>query len=255
MIRLLSQSLAIFASNLPALLGIALLIYLPVNVGLNLLVDESSADEFDVAAFQAYGLSEVLFGSLAAGFATVVAARSRMAEPVRFLPALGQAMRHWPAMVGATILFNIGVTLGLVALVIPGVYLALRWALIYPSIVLDDAGVNHSFSRSTWLSQGYRWQILGFAVLGLLAVSALTMLLYLSFEWLPAEMYFPAVIAIDTLVSWLSLIWPILLTLYFLEARAAVEDQDLPEEPYREPNEGDREVVADADNPFRSPQY
>lgn len=178
-----------------------------------------------------------------------------MAEPIHFAPTLFKSLKHWPALVGATSLFNIRFTLGFLTFIVPGIYLGLRWAFIFPAIVVDNAGVNHSFSRSTLLTAGFRWRILGIGMLSLIDMTRLSMLLYLSFEWLPADLYFPAVIAIDTLMSWLSLIWPILLTLYFLEARAAVEDQDLPEEPYREPNEGDREVVADADNPFRSPQY
>src|SRR5919206_1815640 len=72
------------------------------------------------------------------------------------------------ALILAGILAGIGITIGFILLIIPGLFLLTIWALIAPSIVVERTGVGGAFSRSRELVRGNGWQV--FAVLVVLFV-------------------------------------------------------------------------------------
>jgi hypothetical protein len=62
-------------------------------------------------------------------------------------------------VVGVSMLVGLGVGAGLVALIVPGVLLALMWSLAVPVKVLEDKGVTDAMSRSSDLTKGDRGRI------------------------------------------------------------------------------------------------
>jgi hypothetical protein len=69
--------------------------------------------------------------------------------------------KHLGALIVAGVLAGIGVAIGLVLLVLPGLYLLTRWSLIVPVIVLEDRRAGESFSRSSELVRGKGWEVFG----------------------------------------------------------------------------------------------
>jgi len=61
----------------------------------------------------------------------------------------------------ASLLSGILVFAGLILLIIPGIYFALRFSMVRFA-VLEGAGVMESFGKSTALTNGLKWQLLGF---------------------------------------------------------------------------------------------
>jgi hypothetical protein len=61
----------------------------------------------------------------------------------------------------------IGIGIGLVLLIIPGIILALMWALTIPVAVIEDKGLGDSVSRSAELTKGHRGRVF---VIGLLFI-------------------------------------------------------------------------------------
>jgi hypothetical protein len=55
--------------------------------------------------------------------------------------------------------YGIGVGIGFVLLIIPGIILALMWALTIPVAVLEDTGLGDSLSRSAELTKGGRGRV------------------------------------------------------------------------------------------------
>jgi hypothetical protein len=73
-------------------------------------------------------------------------------------------------LIGVSILFAIGVALGFVALIIPGLILLTLWAVVVPVTVLERPGVFAAFGRSRELVRGNGWPVFGVIVIVFLAV-------------------------------------------------------------------------------------
>jgi hypothetical protein len=68
-------------------------------------------------------------------------------------------------MFGAVLLAAIGVALGLAALILPGVFLLVRWYFVPQTVVVDGARGPAALSRSGDLVEGYWWRTLGLVLL------------------------------------------------------------------------------------------
>jgi hypothetical protein len=64
-------------------------------------------------------------------------------------------------LLGAGILAGLGIAIGLLLLIVPGLFLLTIWAVIVPAIVIERAGVIESFGRSRELVRGSGWQVFG----------------------------------------------------------------------------------------------
>jgi hypothetical protein len=83
--------------------------------------------------------------------------------------ALSGAASMLLPLVGLGLLVALGVSVGLILLVIPGIFLALCWAVSAPVMVTERLGVVASMQRSMQLTQNHRWAILGLGVLYFIA--------------------------------------------------------------------------------------
>ncbi|HET6657515.1 MAG TPA: hypothetical protein VFG61_06445 [Gaiellaceae bacterium] len=78
---------------------------------------------------------------------------------------LDRVTPHLGTLVAAGLLAGIAIAIGLVLLIVPGLYLMTIWLLIIPAIMLENRGVGESFSRSHDLVRGYGWSVFGVIVL------------------------------------------------------------------------------------------
>jgi hypothetical protein len=114
---------------------------------------------------------------LAVGFLSLVAHTLVAAEmggsPIRTGTAVSVALRRFPTLVLAGILAGILVILGLVALVVPGLWLAGAFTMTWPAIALEGTGPIESLRRSFRLVRGRWWPTVGFVLLvGLMGSAA-----------------------------------------------------------------------------------
>ena len=63
------------------------------------------------------------------------------------------------------LLMSIGIGIGFVLLIVPGLILLTIWIVTIPVLVMEKAGIFGSFGRSVQLTEGNRWQIFGLLVL------------------------------------------------------------------------------------------
>ena len=75
----------------------------------------------------------------------------------------------WP-LLAVSILFGIGVGIGFVLLIIPGLILIVIWSVVAPVTVLERPGVFAAFGRSRALVRGNGWNVFGVIVIVFLAV-------------------------------------------------------------------------------------
>jgi hypothetical protein len=103
---------------------------------------------------------------------------------------------------GASILAWIGIAIGLVLIIVPGLILLTFWCLIAPCIVIGGAGVFQSFGQSYRTVRGYAWNVFGTLVLVFLLYLALGIVVGLILAVLPRFLSnFISTVVIGTLVA------------------------------------------------------
>jgi hypothetical protein len=94
--------------------------------------------------------------------ATVTAIEGRRAT---FGESLSTALRVLLPLIGLSILLAIGIMIGFVLLIVPGIILLLVWAVAVPSLVIERGGVFAALARSAELTRGAKWKIFGLFLL------------------------------------------------------------------------------------------
>ncbi len=75
-----------------------------------------------------------------------------------------------PALIVAGILAGIGIFLGFILVIIPGLFLLTIWSMIVPVIVLEGKSAGESFSRSREIVRGNGWSVFGLLIVTFLLV-------------------------------------------------------------------------------------
>jgi hypothetical protein len=88
-------------------------------------------------------------------------------------------------VIGASILAGIAITIGLILIIVPGLFLITIWAVIVPVIVLEGAGVFDAFGRSRQLVRGRGWHVFGTLVLTWIILLVVNLVLGAIFVALP----------------------------------------------------------------------
>ncbi|HXS46555.1 MAG TPA: hypothetical protein VN756_03730 [Solirubrobacterales bacterium] len=73
-------------------------------------------------------------------------------------------------LIGAGILAGLGIGIGFLLLIVPGLILLTIWSVIAPVIVVERTGVIEAFGRSRELVRGNGWQVFGVIVVVFLIV-------------------------------------------------------------------------------------
>jgi hypothetical protein len=87
-------------------------------------------------------------------------------------------------LIVAGILAGLGIAIGFVLLIVPGLVLLTWWCLIVPVIVLEGKHVGEAFSRSRELVRGHGWTVFGVVILSLLAIAIVSGIIQSIFSFL-----------------------------------------------------------------------
>ena len=117
-----------------------------------------------------------------------------------------------PALIGAGIFGGLAIALGLVLLVVPGLVLLTRWALVAPVIVIEGRSAGPSFLRSTELVRGNGWTVFGVIVATLLIAVVAHSILVTAFSFLPdfAANWAGGTIADSLVTPFVALSWTVM---------------------------------------------
>ncbi|MBW0005396.1 MAG: hypothetical protein JO216_18135 [Hyphomicrobiales bacterium] len=103
-----------------------------------------------------FALALTVQGAIAYGaFQNLRGRRFRIGEALRY--CLG---KFWP-LLGTSFLLGLVIGLGMVALVVPGVVALMCYFVAVPVCVVEDRRPMEALSRSSELTSGYRWKLLG----------------------------------------------------------------------------------------------
>jgi hypothetical protein len=136
-------------------------------------------------------------GALAAGVVSIAGAfllQAALVEAVadvrdgRADLTLGQtisrALPHLGAIVVASVLAAIAIVIGLVLVVVPGLFLLTIWSLIVPAIVLEGCSALDSFGRSRELVRGHGWTVFGVILVTVVISLVVSLVLHAVFSGL-----------------------------------------------------------------------
>ena len=125
----------------------------------------------------------------------------------------------------ASILAGIGISIGFILIIVPGLVLLTFWSLIVPSIVIGGEGVFSSFRKSWRTVRGYAWHVFGTYVLVFLILIVFNIVLGLILLALPvvARNFISNVISGTLIAPFLALV----VTLIYYRLTAAHEARDL----------------------------
>jgi hypothetical protein len=163
--QVVSQIARIYLDQSWVLIGTALVIYALYFV-VDLLLPGSAG--FAVA---------ILFWALSILYQGMVVELVQDVQDGRRDHSVGQLLRSvepvfWP-LVAVSILAGLGIAIGFVFLIVPGLILMVIWSVVAPVTVLERPGVSAAFGRSRELVRGNGWNVFGVIVLVFLAVAVI----------------------------------------------------------------------------------
>ena len=151
----LGRSISVLGKQPHVFLGLSFLAGLPGAL-LETMVPGS-----EVAA-QGIGL---ILGFLLSGAIACAAFHNLQGSPISITRAVGRGMSRFVPLLGASVIAGLGIVLGMLLLIVPGLMLMCVWAVIIPACVVERLGAVDSLTRSAVLTKGYRMPIFGLMLL------------------------------------------------------------------------------------------
>ncbi|MGH8621898.1 MAG: hypothetical protein ACRET3_07150, partial [Burkholderiales bacterium] len=145
-------------------------------------------------------------------------ARLRQGDRPSYAEAMSAGLRSWGRLLVARFVAGLMIGLGLIALVVPGVLLLVRYALLDAVVVLEGAGPGKARRRSTQLTVGVRGQIFTAGLLFLVAFSSLAFLAYLPLVLFPELDTMAMGIVLDCFMDVAFAVIQIVMFLYYWQA-------------------------------------
>lgn len=199
--------------------ALVLFIWLPANLMINYYrsrVDDPKAS----ADLILLSLTvQLVFSPIIAASILYASDRLLAGDRVAFFDAISQGMNHWIPLFMARMTAQVLIALGLLAFIIPGVVLSIRWALLDSVVVFEQQ--REPRSRSYALVTGKEWQILGASVLFQAVLLAIGGAFEIVLDHMPSidNMWFRTIL--DCSICVLVSVYGILLYLYYRESMDA----------------------------------
>ncbi len=88
-------------------------------------------------------------------------------------------------LLGASLLYGVGVAIGFLLLLVPGLIAVARWSLIVPLVVIERLGIREAFARSSSLVRGQTGRVLVLVVVSSILTGLISLAVRAAFAFLP----------------------------------------------------------------------
>ncbi len=160
--------LVILLGFIPALIDVIVNAY-----AVNTSFDIAPGAEFDGVGFATTMIVTVLVSLLATAITTAMVIQlaydAKLGRPSQIGRYFAAAMSNLPAIAVLSIVVAILIMIGMVFLILPGIWLYAVYIALVPAIVIDRAGFG-AMRRSADLTKEYRWPIVGTLILTVLCI-------------------------------------------------------------------------------------
>lgn len=166
-----SNTFGVIARNAALFLGLSLVIVGLPQLGIGMFVTPTLADPGSFMGGPTAIMSSIvgyflfLFLSIILQASLIVASANDLAgKPVNFGECVSRAIAKLLPLIGLGIVVAIGISIGLVMLIVPGVILYLMWMVAVPALMVENLDVSGALSRSSALTKGSRLKLLGLII-------------------------------------------------------------------------------------------
>ncbi len=182
--RVVNRAIAVIGRNALSFFLISVLANIPyiVMIGVAGTIEGGALGLFRQGIAAAGTIALLLFGAIgwlvgafvlqaALTYATVTDLNGRRAT---FGDSLMTGLREFLPLLGLALLSGLGIIAGYLLLIVPGVMLAVAWAVIVPVRVVEREPVMDCFGRSAALTKGHRWSVFGLLIIYIFASFAIS---------------------------------------------------------------------------------
>lgn len=121
-------------------------------------------------------------------------------DGLRPMQVVGDASRRYPAMLALTVLSSLGILIGVLMLVLPGLALAVLWAVAIPVLLAEGVGPTDALRASFDYVRRHFWPVLGAYLIYIAGIIGVSYLLFTT--GMTSETGVPGpLLAIDSLID------------------------------------------------------
>ncbi len=175
--RVLQNTIGVITRNPLIFLGLSFLIVALPQALIQLATGVSTTGEDATAMFEIFSSPSMVAAGVGGWLLTIILSvllqatfiiatvKDLNGQQISLGECVGQAIGKLLPLIGLGILMTLGVMLGMLLLIIPGLILALMWIVASPVMMAEDKGIIDSLKRSAELTKGSkRWIVLLFVV-------------------------------------------------------------------------------------------
>jgi len=177
MLARFSEALLILWHHIRLFAAIILTVWLPGNILANYIAYNVKGAS-DIGVLKLTMLIEGVFGPIYIGALVFALFQIKSGRTVTYKAAMTVGLKKWGALFVARLMASLYIVLGLIAVVIPGIVLAVRYSLLDAAVIIEDKWPSESRARSTNLTTGRRWQIFWSGVLVFVTFIILSLAIY-----------------------------------------------------------------------------
>ena len=162
--KVLGETFSIYFRNFLPFLLLTCVALSPLVAGFAMLASGSVAgmNPGMVVLWLALIILGVIFGQqLATASITYGVFQQMRGRDVSVIDCLGRGLSSLLPVLALVFVQGLGILLGFIACIIPGILLSLRWAVSVPAAVEERPGLFEAMNRSTFLTEGHRGTIFG----------------------------------------------------------------------------------------------
>ena len=168
------------------LVGIALTVSLPVQVLVQLVTGfETAPGAMTIASAVGLLLFIVVVSPVVGAAITYAVSEFYQGREATIKSSLGVGLRLLLPLMGTAILMTLLTAVGMVLLIIPGIYLAIAWMLTYQVMVIEKRAGWNALKRTRELSGGHLLRILGVALVAAILMTVVSVALDLATMSIP----------------------------------------------------------------------
>ena len=217
MIDKFKEALLLLKKHLLLFAAIILTVWLPGNILSNLFFYYNP--EITVGFLQLPMTIEAIFSPLYIGAMVYALYQIKMDQSVSYNEAMGVGVKNWFNLFTARLIAGILVCLGLIAFIVPGIILMVRYSMLDAAVIIENKGVHDSRKRSVELTTGKRWQIFNAAILFHFIYFLFIFFIYTPLGFFESNALILVEITIDCILDVIYAVIQIVIFLFYWEAK------------------------------------